>query len=197
MRGASVKRTRIYFHSSNIFLNMYSLSHYLLTIQMMFVFSLAQRQNPSSIFILTIQNILLCMIYFFRRKTKHKLYPQSLITMPSEPYSTPSASTAPQNHEDVVKILKQNEPLSLKKFTLGEIIGEGTFSSVCAVKIEGSPPLALKIIRKDMYIKSTTWKTVRSISNLLWERNILQNISHPFITQLFIKEITNSTFYRD
>mmetsp|Transcript_1258 Transcript_1258/g.3937 ORF Transcript_1258/g.3937 Transcript_1258/m.3937 type:complete len:390 (-) Transcript_1258:150-1319(-) len=107
-----------------------------------------------------------------------------------DPSLAAAASAAATTEEDVEVNVKLDErytsfmgkPLSVEDFQLLKVLGRGSFGKVmlCRKKDEGSngPLYAMKTLRKAALVKRN------QLMHTQTERNILQNIQHPFLVNL-------------
>ena len=71
--------------------------------------------------------------------------------------------------------------LTIDDFDLLKVLGKGSFGKVMLVKKKGDPSnelLAMKTLRKAALVKRN------QLAHTATERNILQNIQHPFLMRL-------------
>ncbi|KAL9647912.1 hypothetical protein ABK040_008183 [Willaertia magna] len=85
---------------------------------------------------------------------------------------------------------KSKKQASLDDFELIAVVGRGSFGKVMKVKEKSSGKVfAMKVLRKDMIVKENM------VSHTKAEKQILQEINHPFIVKLYYAFQTEEKLY--
>uniref|UniRef100_A0AC34FVF7 Protein kinase domain-containing protein n=1 Tax=Panagrolaimus sp. ES5 TaxID=591445 RepID=A0AC34FVF7_9BILA len=126
----------------------------------------------------------------FTSPFRNNISPKEVTSDPSESYD--EQSDAPTTEIEVCEILKDGEKADASQFELLKVLGQGSFGKVFLVrKIKGRDSNKLYAMK---VLKKATLK-VRDRVRTKTERNILAQISHPFIVKLHYAFQTEGKLY--